>query len=394
MTRPDPVGLLIVGSGPAGVSAAEAFRQLDPESTIVILSADPQLPYARPPLSKEYLTGESDDISLHPQQWYDERAIERRHGLTVDRIDVENRYVRAGDQNFQYRTLVLATGAAPVPLPVPGGEHALQLRSASDAAMLRSAAAQAETAVVIGAGFIGCEAAASLAAQGVSVSLVAPESAPQVNRLGSIAGERLRDLVEQAGVRFRGGVEVTAIAYSTATTSVRLDDGSSIDADLVLAATGVTPQSGFAEAAGLEVRESRIVVGSNMQTSSPGIYAAGDVALAYNETAGRHLAVEHWQDADDQGAIAGTCAAGVTAAWSAVPGFWSSIGEATVKYHAWGDGHQDSRLVEHGEDSFTVWYTGSQGSVAVGVLTYNADDDYDTGGTLIRQRSPIPVHVQ
>lgn len=391
MTRPDAVGLLVVGSGPAGVSAAEAFRKHDPESTILILTADPELPYARPPLSKEYLQGESDDISLHPQQWYNERAIQHRHGLTVDHIDVEHRTVRAGDQEFRYGALVLASGAAPVPLPVPGGEHALQLRSATDAAMLRSAAAQAKTAVVIGAGFIGCEAAASLAAQGVSVTLVAPDSAPQIKRLGEEAGTRLRALVENAGVRYRGGVEVTAIERSSAGNRVHLDDGSTIEIDLVLAATGVAPQSEFAEAAGLEVRDSRILVGSDMSTSAPGVHAAGDVALAYNQTAGRHLAVEHWQDADDQGVIAGTSAAGVTAAWDSVPGFWSSIGEATVKYHAWGDGHEHSRLVDHDGDGFTVWYT--DGGVAVGVLTYNADDDYDTGGTLIKQRSPMPARV-
>jgi NADPH-dependent 2,4-dienoyl-CoA reductase/sulfur reductase-like enzyme len=394
VTRSHAYGLLVVGSGPAGVSAAEAFREHDPESTILILSNDPELPYARPPLSKEYLQGESDDISLHPPQWYDDRSIERRHHLTVDLIDVEHRTVTAGDQQFRYRTLVLATGAAPVPLPVAGGEHALALRSATDAARLRSAAAQAETAVVIGAGFIGCEAAASLAAQGISVTLIAPEAAPQIKRLGQDAGERLRDLVENTGVRFRGGVEVTAIDSGPAQKTVQLDDGSSLEADLVLAATGVAPQSDLAETAGLEVRESRIVVGSDMRTSAPGVYAAGDVALAYNETAGRHLAVEHWQDADDQGTIAGTSAAGVTAAWDAVPGFWSSIGTATVKYHAWGDGHEHSQLVDHGGDGFTVWYSMGQSDVAVGVLTYNSDDDYDTGGTLIKQRSPIPTHVR
>lgn len=397
MTRPDTPGLLIVGSGPAGVSAAEAFREHDPDAAIVLLTADPELPYARPPLSKEYLQGESDDISLHPPQWYEERAIERRHNLTVDRIDIEQHTVTAGDLQFRYRALVLASGAAPVPLPVPGGEHALQLRSAADAATLRVAASQVKDAVVIGAGFIGCEAAASLAAQGISVKLLAPETAPQINRLGEAAGRLLLGLVEETGVAFRGGVNVTAIDHHDDHYTVRLDDGSSVDTELVLAATGVAPQTALADLAGLEVRDSRIVVGSDMRTSAPDVYAAGDVALAFNETARRHLAVEHWQDADDQGAIAGAAAAGATTRWGSVPGFWSSIGKATVKYHAWGDGHQHIHLTSH-SDGFTVWYTADGGSAengpVVGVLTHNADEDYDAGEKLIAHHAPLPVPAQ
>ena len=379
-------GLLVVGSGPAGVSAAEAFRSRQPDAPITILTADSELPYARPPLSKEYLQGKSDDIELHPSQWYDERSIEVRRGVTVDVIDVERQTVTAGGHQFDYRALVLACGAAPSPLPVRGGEQALPLRSLADASALRETAFRAGTAVVIGAGFIGCEAAASLAVQGLSVSLVAPESAPQVNRLGEEAASRLLGLVQTAGVHFCGGVEVTEIDGGTVT----LDDGTSIDADLILAATGVTPQSDLAAAVGLETRDSRIVVGSDMGTSKPNIYAGGDVALAYNETAGRHLAVEHWQDAADQGEVAGSVAAGVASNWDSVPGFWSTIGDATVKHHAWGDGYQHARLVDHA-DGFTVWYTtGSPHGTVVGVLTCNADDDYDTGERLIQQHSPVP----
>jgi 3-phenylpropionate/trans-cinnamate dioxygenase ferredoxin reductase component len=124
-----------------------------------------------------------------------------------------------------------------------------------------------------------------------------------------------------------------------------------------------------------------------MRTSAENVYAAGDVALAYNSTAGRSVAVEHWQDAVDQGEVAGASAAGQTAEWDGVPGFWTTIGEATLKYHAWGDGFERFRFVEH-DDGFTVWYE-SDGA-AVGVLTYNADDDYERGEDLIRRRAPIP----
>jgi 3-phenylpropionate/trans-cinnamate dioxygenase ferredoxin reductase component len=168
---------------------------------------------------------------------------------------------------------------------------------------------------------------------------------------------------------------------------VRLDNGVTIDCDLVIAATGVTPQSALARAAGIDTSDGRIVVDAQMRTSVENIFAAGDVALAYNSLAGRPVAVEHWQDAVDQGEIAGAGAAGHARAWDNVPGFWTTIGESTLKYHAWGDGFDSARLVEH-DDGFTVWYEAD--GATVGVLTYDVDDDYDRGEDLIRRKSPIP----
>jgi NADPH-dependent 2,4-dienoyl-CoA reductase/sulfur reductase-like enzyme len=271
--------------------------------------------------------------------------------------------------------------------PFPGGHRALLLRSLVDATVLRKAADTADSAVVIGSGFIGCEAAASLALRGVPVTLVAPEPLPQQKRLGGKAAARLRDLVTESGARHVGGVGVDEITDA----GVRLDNGVTIDCDLVLAATGVAPQSRIADAAGLQVRDSRIVVGSDMATSAPNVYAAGDVALGHHEVAGRHLAIEHWQDAADQGAIAGASAAGKKMKWDGVPGFWTTIGDATVKYHAWGDGYEHCRMIDHA-DGFTVWY-GSEDAV-VGVLTHNADDDYELGERLIAERRPAPVPLR
>ena len=380
-------GLIVVGSGPAGVAAAESFREQNTSGRVRILTTDRDLPYARPPLSKEYLRGQTDDVGLHPQQWFDDKTIELVHNTAVDALDLAERSVRAGDRRFRYDTLILACGAAPVAPPMPGGARARLLRSLADAAALREAAKDASTAVVIGAGFIGCEAAASLALRGMSVTLVAPETLPQEARLGSAAAERLRELVIQAGVRYVGGVAVEEIND----VGLRLDNGVTIDCDLILAATGVTTQHRLAADAGLDVRDSRIVVDTDMSTSTKGVYAAGDVALARHAVAGRHLAIEHWQDATDQGAIAGTSAAGKRATWDGVPGFWSTIGEATIKYHAWGDGYQRSRMLSH-PDGFTVWYEADD--AVVGVLTHNADDDYDLGQRLIAERRPAPVPMQ
>ena len=380
-------GLIVVGSGPAGVAAAESFREHNTSGRVRILTTDRDLPYARPPLSKEYLRGQTDDVGLHPQWWFDHKTIELVHNTTVDGLDLAERSVRAGDRRFRYDALILACGAAPVAPPMPGGARARVLRSLADAAALREAAKDASTAVVIGAGFIGCEAAASLALRGMSVTLVAPETLPQEARLGSAAAERLRELVIQAGARYVGGVVVEEIND----VGLRLDNGVTIDCDLILAATGVTPQHRLAADAGLDVRDSRIVVDTHMSTSTKGVYAAGDVALARHAAAGRHLAIEHWQDATDQGAIAGTSAAGKRATWDGVPGFWSTIGEATIKYHAWGDGYQRSRMLSHPE-GFTVWYEADD--AVVGVLTHNADDDSDLGQRLIAERRPAPVPMQ
>jgi 3-phenylpropionate/trans-cinnamate dioxygenase ferredoxin reductase component len=373
--------LIIVGSGPAGVSAAEAFRRHDADTPVRILTADTDPPYARPPLSKEFLRGESDDVALHPEQWYAERRIEIVCAR-VAHLDLDEQSVVVDDQRVRYSALILASGSAPTPLPVPGGERAYLLRSLSDARRLREAGSGSDSAVVIGAGFIGCEAAASLARQGVSVTLVAPNAAPQDNRLGAEVGDRLRGLVTSAGARYVGGVSVEAVHDS----AVQLDNGVTIDCDLVLAATGVHPQSALADEAGLALADSRIIVGADMVTSTSGVFAAGDVASAFNATAGRHIAVEHWQDAVDQGEVAGAAAAGVDSRWDGVPGFWTTIGDATVKYHAWGDGYDSTWLVDH-ENGFTAWY--ERDGAAVGVLTLNADADYERGESLIKKAQPV-----
>jgi NADPH-dependent 2,4-dienoyl-CoA reductase/sulfur reductase-like enzyme len=380
----DVAGLIVIGSGPGGVSAADAFRQHEPDLPVRILSADPEPPYARPPLSKDYLRGDTDDVWLHPRDWYAERRIDLRLATEVMAIDPAAHTVTAGGTVHSYTALVLACGSAPTPLPVPGGHYALQLRSLADAARLRKAASDAASAVVIGAGFIGCEVAASLALNGLAVTLVAPDRVPQEKRLGAAAGRRLQALVESSGARYVGGPSVREIDDGV----VRLDDGVSVDCDLIVAATGVAPRSELAERAGLEIQDSRVVVGADMRASAPDVYAVGDVALAFNGGAGRHIAVEHWQDADDQGAIAGAVAAGQSSRWQDVPGFWTTIGDATVKYHAWGDGYDRDRLIERA-GGFTVWYE-SDGST-VGVLTHDADDDYEAGEALIAGARPTPV---
>lgn len=373
-------GFIAIGSGPAGLSAAETFRSKHPHIPVRILSADPALPYAKPPLSKAYLCGRDAKLDLHSAGWFVRHNVELQRGITVDHIDLARQeVVTEGGRRYPYWHLVLACGANPVPLRIPGGAAALTLRSFADAVILRMAARSADSAVVIGGGLIGCEAAACLASRGVPTTMVAAEPVPLQRRFGEQVGERVAKILSDSGVRFLGSTTVTDIDD----THVHLDTGATVDGDVVVSATGVRPDPHLAAMAGLDTRDDRIVVDEHMHTSARNVYAAGDVALAYNVTAGRHIPAEHWRDAAQQGLVAGLSAAGQPAAWDKVPEFSCTIGESILKYRGWGD-YERSRLVEH-RNGFTVWY--ESGDQVVGALSLNADDDYRFADKLLRSQA-------
>jgi 3-phenylpropionate/trans-cinnamate dioxygenase ferredoxin reductase component len=376
--------LVVVGGGPAALEAVRAYREGGAGGDVVLVSADEYLPYNRPPLSKDFLRGESEEdaLPLEDGGFYRHHDIEVRLRTRAQALDTGRRVVTLGDgETLGYRWCILACGASPKPLPVPGAEGSgvRYLRSRHQARELREAASAARSAVVIGSGFIGCEAAASLARRGLAVTLVSMEDGPQVARLGEAASGVLRAWLEDDGVSLRLGVEVEAIERGR----VRLAGQTSAEGDLLLVAGGVEPQVGIAAGAGLAVEAGRVQVDAHMRSSVAGVLAAGDVAFAFNAAAGRHLAVEHWGEALAMGRVAGQTAAGLEASWAEVPGFWSTIGDRTLKYAAWGDGFDDASLVDHGGGAFTVWY--SQEGVTVGVLTHDADHDYERGRRLIEQ---------
>ena len=382
--------LLIVGGGPAALETARAYRQAGAGGEIVLVSGEEYLPYNRPPLSKDFLRGESqeDALPLEDGDFYRRHGIEVRLRTRAQALDTGRREVTLSDgRTLGYGVCVLATGASPKPLPVPGAQSAgvHYLRSRHQAREVRDAAAAARSVVVIGSGFIGCEAAASLARRGLTVTLVSAEDGPQATRLGDAASQILRSWLEDDNVSLRLGAQVEAIEGGR----VRLAGQASAEGDLLLVAGGVAPEAGLAAKAGLALEGERIQVDAHMRSSVAGILAAGDVAFAFNAAAGRHLAVEHWGDALAMGRVAGQTAAGTDASWAEVPGFWSTIGDRTLKYTAWGDGFDDARLVDHGTGAFTVWY--SQDGVTVGVLTHDADHDYERGQRLIEQRRPVPL---
>lgn len=374
--------LVVIGSGPAGTSAASAYQQAG-GGRAVVLSADVTAPYERPPLTKDALRSPNapEPTALAGP---DLDHIEVRLGQAVTGLDPDSRTLRVGADTLGYDRLVVASGASPTPLP--GADEDAEIfyvRSFEQGSRLHEAAAHARSAVVVGSGFIGCEAAVSLAIRGIDVTLVTPEAAPQQARLGERVGSLITDLLTGYGVHLRTGVSVTSIE---APRTVHLDNGETLAPDLILAAVGITPNTDWLDGTGVQLHDGRIVVDEALRSSVEGTFAAGDVARAQNAVAGRPLDVEHWGDALTMGEVAGRSAADVATQWDSVPGFWTQLGEHKLKYSAWGDGYDAVDVVES-PGSLTVWYAAD--SAIVGVLTYNADGDYDRGQGLIAAGAPL-----
>ncbi len=354
-----------------------------------MLSADTALPYNRPPLSKDFLQGETLDseLGLEDQKFFVDSRIEVRLDALVTGLDPVGHQVQiAGSEPLRYTWCVLATGSSAQRINVDNAHlpGILTLRSLADGRRLAGAAAEAKRATVIGSGFIGCEVAASLSLLGLEVILVTQEELPQQTRLGDYAGRRIADWLEGYGVELLLDRQLAAVGHDA--TTVHLDDRE-IEADFIVMAAGASPNVELAEAAGLAMDRGRVLTDDRMRTSVLDVYAVGDIALAVNGVVNRRLPVEHWGEAMAMGEVAGTTIAGDDAAWAQAPGFWSSIGEHTLKYVAWGDGFTDTDVREHADGGFTVWY--STDGVVVGTLTSEADDDYERGRALIESGAAV-----
>ena len=382
--------LMIVGGGPAGLATARAYREAGGRAKITMVAAEPYPPYQRPPLTKEYLRGEvgREEPPIEHPRWYRENGVERRLDTSVTSLDADRAVVETEDGEIHYDACVLATGSEPVRLPVPGADdpEILVMRTLENSDRLRKRVGEGDRVVVVGNGFIGCEAAASLSLRGAEVTLISLEQSPQKERLGEEVGTRIEGWLRGYGVELRLGASIEGVERNDGAHEVSVEDGDRIAADTVLYGTGVSPRTGLAEEAGLAV-EKGIVTDSAMRTSAPDVFAVGDAAQAYNGSAGRHLSVEHWGDALEHGCVAGTVIAESVAAWGMAPGFWSTIGDKTLKYWAWGDGWDEKRFVNKG-GSFTVWY-GRQGTL-VGVLAHGSDEDYEEGRELIESGASFP----
>ena len=388
---------VIVGSGPAGLAAAQAFRERDQATPVLMITADRHPAYKRPPLTKDYLRGESErhELWLVEQDWYAEHDVELRLGSRVSGLDPARRQLTVNDGSvISYRDLVLATGSRPKPLDVPGGDHPelIFVRDLDSGERLRTLGGQPGTrVVVIGSGFIGCEAAASLATRGLEVTLVHSDDHPHTTRLGAEAGQRIGDWLTEHGVTRRTATRVSALERRGDGWLVSLDDGTTLSADAVVCGGGVEPNVELARQAGLPLDQGGISTGPDLRTADPHIFAVGDIAYALNSAAGRRLRVEHWGDADRHGTIAGTVAAGGVDRWAEAPGFWSGIGDRTLKYSAWGDGY-DEAVLTGTDTSWVVWYR--HGQELCGVLAVEDDDAYERGQQLLEARAPFAEAVR
>ncbi len=391
MTGRPPGPLVVVGSGPAGLAAVQAFRDQDADTPVVLISADPHPPYARPPLTKDYLTGacDRDDLWLVESGWFADHEVELVLDTEVTDLDLARRDLRLGDgMTLRYGALVLATGSRPQPLPVPGGDDPglVLVRDLASGQRLRRLAVEPRRVLVVGSGFIGCEAAAGLASRGVEVVQVTGEDVPHRSRLGAAAGRRLAGWLAEEGVELVTGSRVAAIERYGDGWRVRLEHGGFLTADAVVCGGGALPNTELAARAGLRLDHGGVPTGASLRTEAPDVFAVGDIAYAENAAAGRRLRVEHWGDAETHGEIAGRSAAGRDGRWDAAPGFWSTIGRRTLKYAAWGHEYDDYR-VTGGETSWSVWYR--RGDRLSGVLAVGDDDAYERGRRQLEQGTPF-----
>jgi NADPH-dependent 2,4-dienoyl-CoA reductase/sulfur reductase-like enzyme/nitrite reductase/ring-hydroxylating ferredoxin subunit len=349
--RQKPAAVVIIGGGGAGLAAADMLRREGYQGPITMLSAEDSPPSDRPNLSKDYLAGEAQDdwIPLRSPEYFTERRIELLLGSRVSSIDVDGRQVLVeGGTVHPFGALLIATGADPVRPPVPGADGPLvhYLRSFADSRALVEKAGSARHVVVVGAGFIGLEVSASLRARGIAVDLVAPGQVPLERVVGQEVGRFVQALHEAHGVVFHLGQTVTNIEGRTVT----LSGGTTLDADLVVMGVGVQPATALAEKAGLAL-DRGIAVNEYLETSVPGIFAAGDVARWPDGHSGERIRVEHWVVAERQGQAAARNMLGCGERFDAVPFFWSQHYDVTIRYvgHAekWDAVHIDGTLESH-----------------------------------------------
>jgi apoptosis-inducing factor 3 len=342
-----PEAVVIVGGGAAGDSAAETLRREGYEGPVTIVDPDADAPYDRPNLSKDYLAGSAPEewIPLHPPEFYQENRLTLRRESRVAAIDPRGRRVTLDDgTDLTYGALLLATGASPVRLPEleAGGPRVHYLRSLADSRRIAGAAREGTRAVVLGASFIGLEVAASLRARKMDVHVVAPEARPLERVMGPELGDMIRRVHEEQGVVFHVGRKPAGVADGR----VVLDNGESLPADLVVAGIGVRPEVGLPEAAGLAL-DRGVLVNERLETSAPGIYAAGDIARWLDPHTGERIRVEHWVLAQRQGQAAARAMLGVADRFDAVPFFWSMHYSVAIRYV--GHAERWDRIEIHGD---------------------------------------------
>lgn len=355
------MAIVIIGAGLAGARAAETLRAEGYIGELVLVGAEREHPYERPPLSKGYLQGSAElsSVYVHEPGWYGEQGVELRLGVAATAIDRAARRVLLADGSaLPYERLLLATGATPRRLQVPGADLAgvHYLRTIADSQALREAFARGGEVVIAGAGWIGLETAAAARQAGCEVTVVEPDPAPLYRVLGPEVGGIFARLHERHGVRFRFGAAVTELRGAEPAEpggedagrglapgrvrEVALSTGEVLRADTVVAGIGVTPNVELAREAGLEVDDG-VVTDASLRTADPAIWAAGDVARSFNPLLGRHIRVEHWANARNGGPAAARAMLGERVVYDRVPYFYSDQFELGMEFSGDITGHDE-----------------------------------------------------
>jgi 3-phenylpropionate/trans-cinnamate dioxygenase ferredoxin reductase subunit len=383
---------VIVGASLAGASAAATLRAEGFDGRIVLIGSEPYPPYERPPLSKQLLRGDAAiaDVFVHAERFYEDQDIELRVGTRVNELLPQSQVVTVDDgASIRYDRLLLTTGARARRLRAPGadlpGIH--YLRDLDDNQALRADLQVATRVAVVGAGWIGSEVAASIRQLGLDVALIDPGPVPLARVLGPEVGAVYRDLHAEHGVELHFGATVHSFLGTTTVAGVRTEDGLDVAADLVVVGAGAEPRIELARHAGLHI-DGGIAVDETLQTSSPRVFAAGDVAAAWHPTLGRRIRVEHWANAQNQGIAAAKNMLGAALSYDRVPYFFSDQYDLGMEY----SGHASSwdRVVFRGDPAsrefIAFWIAGDQ---VVAAMNANVWDVTEPLQALIRAREPV-----
>jgi 3-phenylpropionate/trans-cinnamate dioxygenase ferredoxin reductase component len=382
---------VIVGAALAGAKAAETLREEGFDGRVILLGAEPERPYERPPLSKEYLRRETEDKPyVHDEGYYEENEIELRTSTEVESVDPDaSEVVLADGERIGYDRLLLTTGAEPRRLSVPGSDldGILYLRSTADSDAIAERIEAGGKLVTIGAGWIGAEVAASARTKGCEVTVLEMASLPLERVLGPELGAIYRDIHLEHGVELLTDTALESFEGSGAVESVRTGDGRSIDADFVVAGIGVAPRTKLAEDAGLEI-ENGVLTSERLETSVPGIYAAGDIANAFNPLLEERIRVEHWANALNQGPAAARNMLGKDAPYDNVPYFFSDQYDVGMEYAGYATGKDE--VIFRGDvdrrEFIAFWLR--DGRVVAG-MNVNVWDVIDDIQELIRSKATI-----